>query len=171
MKAGPFSLLLSVVKWDVFATLTYREAPSTEETVLRHGAEYLETIRQKLRLHRHDFYWVARIERGEKFGRLHLHLLIRVPPVKIGLFCLSAKRVPWAHEAWSRGMTSFRRIVSRQDVATNYVVKGETCGATEYELCKTGRGSSVILSQALIQRALLQQSAGIARSLSEVPVQ
>jgi len=158
MDSGPYTLLLGAVPWDVFITLTYRDAPMTEDSVVRHVNAWLEGVRVRLRLHKNDFYNFVRVEGGEQFGRLHAHVLLRVPRRYRGLFVVPKPGVPWCAGLWARGYVTTRCIEGRQDPATLYVEK-DTSGANEYETAKTAKATTSYPSLALMNRALLQKSA------------
>jgi len=165
MNAGAFNLVLSAVRWDVFGTLTYKDAPTTQESVAVHVRAWLLDVRQRLRLHENDFYYFVRIESGELHGRLHAHVLLRVPRAYRGLFVVPKGCRSWAVGSWWRGMTKFRPV-EEGDSAVLYVEK-DTNGADNYELTKTGRALHGEPSAALIRRYKLQQSAGFVGSVGD----
>jgi len=157
---GASSLVLGAVPWNCFGTLTYRKAPSRPETVVAHGLDYLEKTRQLFRLHVNEFFFFLRCEGGELNGRLHLHVLIRIPPRFRGYFLVNRGHVSWAHKNWSQGLTRFRPVRDVFDPAVDYITKQESCGADAYEMAKTGRAACGVPSPALLRRAALQKSAG-----------
>lgn len=158
MHSGPYAFLLASVRWDVFVTLTYKQAPTAERTVERHILGWLESVRMKLRLPQTDYYYFYRVEGGERTGRLHGHVLLRVPRRNRGLFIVPKPGVPWCAPAWGRGYVTTRSIEGKDDPATVYVEK-DTSGANEYETIKTARATTSQPSPALLKRATLQQSA------------
>lgn len=151
--------MLSVVRWDVFGTLTYTNAPGLECTVERHVVHYLEEMRIKMRLNRNEYCWFGRVERGEMGDRLHAHILVSVPKRWRGLWLVPEGCVSVAHRTWALGMTKFRAVCT-DDPAVVYIVGEATNGADGYELQKTTRTLWALPSPALIRRALLQKSGG-----------
>jgi len=156
---NPNAFLVSSVPWDIFGTLTFRRVLPGESWALGTGLEWLEKVRTRLFLPVGDYYYLLRVEGGERFGRVHLHVLLRVPNCYRSLFLTPSGIIPAAHRLWGRGLTTFRRVDSKSDPATAYTIKLETSGADEYELKKTVRCSVCIPSEALKRRMLLQQSA------------
>jgi len=158
VRTGSNSLLCSVVEFDVFCTLTFRQEPSYDAGV-RMGYRWLDAMRVACRLPDSDYYWLLRPERGEVNGRLHLHALVRVPPRFKGLFVVPVGATSVAHRMWKRGMTTFRFVDGRQDPSVLYMQKAhERNGADAYELRKTEKNFALIPSAALLKRAALQES-------------
>lgn len=166
MNVGAHSFLLSSVPWDVFCTLTYKDAPSTEEAVRRHVDDWLLKVRLQLRLHPNNFFYFFRVESGEQHQRLHAHVLLRVPRRFRGSFLVPHGCVSWAHKAWGRGMTKFRSVDTRGDSALSYVEK-DTSGRDSYELQKTAQARHCYPSSALLMRAARQQSWGAVADSAE----
>jgi len=153
----PNSFALSAVSWDIFGTLTFRKEVS-EKVAIGRCQDWLELLRQKFYLPESDYYWFLRVERGERGGRVHLHVLLKVPSRFFGYFILRKGRISVAHKLWGHGLTSFRRIYSELDFATTYLMKASNM-ADAYELEKTNRADG-IASNAVLKRARLQQSGG-----------
>jgi len=156
----PNTFKVSSVAWDIFATLTFRRVSPGSSWALASGLNWLEEVRIRTKLSPRDFFWLLRSEGGEKFGRVHLHVLLRIPPVYRSLFLLRGGAIPWAHRVWGRGLTTFRRVEGFSDPCCAYTIKPDTSGADEYELKKTGVSSVCIPSEALKRRMLLQKWAG-----------
>jgi len=160
MRSCPNTFLLSCCSWDVFATLTYRGSPPADVLVaIGHARLWLELMRCRMRLRDEDYYWFLRPERGEAGGRLHSHVLIRVPPAFRSLFVVPRGCLSQAHKLWGRGMTSCRKVDDAFDVAAWYVQKCDGSRRDEYENGKTAAASWGVPSDALVRRALRQQSA------------
>ena len=67
--------VLNRCSWQFFATLTFKREVSVAVQNKMMFAFLRETA-GKFGVHFHELLWVSRRERGETFGRLHLHLLI-----------------------------------------------------------------------------------------------
>jgi len=158
MLTGANSLLVTVVEWDVFGTLTFRAEPSWD-TAVRQGLDWLLRVRVLQRLSESEHYWLLRPERGEHGGRVHLHVLLRVKPASRGLFVVP-RGLSMAHRLWNRGMTKFRFVEGRSDAAVVYLQKvcEQASGADTYELSKTSRNLYLYPSSALLKRADSQKS-------------
>jgi len=169
VKSLPFSFIIGAVKWDVFCTLTYKEACASIETAALHGQQWLEKLRLQARLQVQEFYWFLRPERGESNGRIHLHALLRVRPKQKGYLLVAKGRLSMGHRLWGRGMTTFRAVVDNNDPAILYLQKDKTCGADSYETVKTAACSHGIPSTALLRRASLQQSDGETQRWQTMP--
>jgi len=154
------SLLLTVVEFDVFATLTFRGQEPSFDGAIRRGLLWLDCVRVMQRLPVADHYWVLRPERGEAGGRVHLHALLRVVPRSRGKFITPAGTVCVAHKLWGLGMTTFRHVEGREDSAILYLQKQlrDSDGADRYEYLKTAGNCYLIPSPALLKRAGLQES-------------
>jgi len=160
MKGLPFSFIVSAVGWDVFGTLTYREECRSLEQATVHGLAFLEKIRIRCRLQERDYYWFLRPERGERNGRVHLHVLMKIKPECRGEFLVMPGYLPHAHKVWGRGMTTFRAVSGAGDPAVLYLQKSKDNRSDSYESCKTAACSSGVPSLALLRRASLQKSEG-----------
>lgn len=67
--------VLNRCNWQFFATLTFKnEVSVTVQNKMMFA--FLREVARKFGIHFHELLWVSRRERGETFGRLHLHLLI-----------------------------------------------------------------------------------------------
>jgi len=143
----PNTFLLSSVAWDWFFTLTFRREVSLERGIAD-GLLWLERVRRRFRIAPGRWCWVLRAERGERFGRAHLHVLMRVPCRFEGFCCAGPGRVSWCHRAWGRGMTSVRRVVASDDPCVTYVTK-EIPGSDTYETRKTAASINLVWSPAL----------------------
>jgi hypothetical protein len=73
---SPDVYLLSQIKWQFFATLTLKDGRTPKRFLETRYFAWLRTIAGWHRVHFKKLLWVRREERGEKFGRLHLHSLI-----------------------------------------------------------------------------------------------
>lgn len=166
MKSLPYTLLLGAVPWNVFGTLTFRQEVRSEQAALTQGLVWLESVRVHMRLSVSEYYWFLRCERGEGGGRHHLHVLIRCPKWRLGWFFPGAGNLSAAHREWGRGMTRFRRVEGQSDPAMSYCCK-DSNGADQYEIGKTAGATCSLPSNALVERALLQESAGVGERLQE----
>lgn len=178
MRSQPNTFVISAVPWDVFGTLTFAREIRGLEPAAEIGQQWLERLRVRMSEAESQFFWFLRPERGEQFGRVHLHVLIRVRPRFRGLFIVPQGMLCVAHRLWGRGRTLFRRVEDTFDPVTWYLQKpAETHGADNYELGKTARAHNGIPSCALLRRAQQQKSAGEAdtgtatgaRTLTEHP--
>jgi len=160
MRSQAFSFVLTTVTWDVFCTLTFADEVFSRETAVRYGLEFMERLRVKMRLRESEFYWFLRPERGDRFGRWHLHALVKVLPRYRGLFIVKPGFVSWMHRAWGLGITKVRPVWGPEDPATLYLQIGESSGADLYEGQKSAAAIEGIPSGALIARALLHKSVG-----------
>jgi len=161
MRQAPFTLILGAVKWDIFATLTYRgDPPSSVESVVRHGREWLEAMKHRMEMPETEWFWFLRPERGESGGRLHLHGLLKVRPRFRTLFISPPGTLSSAHRRWGRGMTTFRTVDHYLDPVSWYVQKESIPGGEEYETVKTAACLHGVPSDALLRRASLQESEG-----------
>lgn len=161
MRSEPHLLLLRSVRWDIFATLTWADRlPAHEDNALTQGIEFLEVVRQRLRMPAREWFWFLRAERGEAGGRLHLHAVIKARSSDLGWFCPGPGRLSAAHRLWKRGRTQFRRLDDGGGAVIPYIVKLDSSGADSYELGKTARAAYGVPSSALGRRALLQKSGG-----------
>jgi len=151
-KTSAHALLVSGVRWNIFGTLTFRGGPPSEESASLLGPEWAERMRCRLAMPQSDFFWFVRVERGEHYGRVHLHVLLRVHPSKIGFFLAGPGRLSVAHKVWARGMTTFRVIGTESDPAIDYVLKvvEEKHGDT-YEFNKFSKCTITIPSPALLR--------------------
>lgn len=148
MTTGAMALVVSRVKWTVFATLTVRETVS-ENRLKAMCLEWLKFAAHVSGLKKDGLLWLMRIERGELGHRLHLHLLIAIPFNSLGYFVVPQGCVPIAHKMWGHGMTRFRRIEQWCDPAVAYALK-DTSGEDEYEIGhKTARAAHVVYSKGL----------------------
>jgi len=153
------ALLVSGVRWNIFGTLTFRGGPPSEESASLLGPEWAERVRRRLAMPESDFFWFVRIERGEHYGRVHLHVLLRVHPSKIGFFLAGPGRLSVAHKLWSRGMTTFRIIGTESDPAIDYVLKVADEGRGDtYEFNKFARCIITIPSPALVRTWALRMT-------------
>jgi len=116
------------------------------------GPRWAERVRCRLAAAESDYFWFLRVERGEHYGRVHLHVLLRVHPSKLGFFLAGPGRLSVAHKLWGRGMTTFRVIGTESDPALDYVLKvaDEVHGDT-YEFNKFSRCIITIPSPALVR--------------------
>jgi len=160
VKSQALSFVLSAVAWDAFCTLTFADEVFSRETAGRYGLEFMERLRVKMRLPESDFYWFLRPEQGDRFGRWHLHALVKVKPRFRGLFIVRPGYVSWVHKAWGLGITKVRPVWGVEDPALLYLQIVETSGADSYEGRKSAACVEGIPSGALVARALLQKSAG-----------
>jgi len=122
------------------------------------------------RLNRNEWFWFLRPETGERNGRFHLHVLLRVPKQFVGHFVMPGGEIPNAHRVWGYGLTKFRFIEGRDDPAIPYVLS-ETAMNDAYEYGKFAKVHSAILSHAVLERMRRQVSVrggevGIAASAS-----
>jgi hypothetical protein len=67
--------VLNRVDWQFFVSLTFRKVVS-ERVQFTMVFSYLRDCARIFGIHFHALLWVVRRERGETFGRLHLHLLV-----------------------------------------------------------------------------------------------
>lgn len=124
------------------------------ETVIRHGREWLEKLRQSCSLRESQYYWFLRPERGGVGGRLHLHALVVVRPCQYRKFFPHPGVAPEAHTLWGRGYTVFRRTFDGSDPATEYAEKViHTWVAEAYERERMSEAQYGLPSPALVQRA------------------
>jgi len=75
MESKPDFEVLGRIPWQWFVTLTFkREATHAVQDSMMFA--FLREAARKFGVHFHRLLWVRRQERGERFGREHLHLLI-----------------------------------------------------------------------------------------------
>jgi len=142
--ATPYSLVLSAIPWSLFGTLTFSAQASTDKA-LRECLRWLRWVAHISGVSYRNLVFVVRVEAGERFGRIHLHVLIVVPDEVVSYFVVRSGFVPRAHREWRLGMTKFRRVAVTDDPAVPYCLK-ETSGADEYEVGKTSRAPQIVLS-------------------------
>jgi len=149
MQHSPFNLLLSRIDWSVFATLTFRGDEPSESRLMRecqqwHGWAAYVNHEQARRI-----FWVARVERGERGGRLHLHSLVRLrPEIAFRYFVPGRGLLPVAAEMWRHGLSRFRLVDRVGDSALPYMLD-DVDGGGVHEDTKTARGRQLILSESL----------------------
>jgi hypothetical protein len=87
--------VLGRIRWQWFVTLTFKRE-------VTHGRQdslvfaFLREAARKFGVHFHGLLWVRRRERGETFGREHLHLLIGgVSPKKVTRWSCFALKDLW----------------------------------------------------------------------------
>jgi hypothetical protein len=87
--------VLGRIRWQWFVTLTFKRE-------VTHGRQdsmvfaFLREAARKFGVHFHRLLWVRRRERGETFGREHLHLLIGgVSPMKVTRWSCFALKDLW----------------------------------------------------------------------------
>jgi len=157
-----FSLCLSQVPWNMFATLTYADVPGRVETVQGHMNVWLQKVARVCFFGFDRMKYVVRVERGEGGShRLHAHALLIIPFPARGYFIVPHGCVPQAHNMWGRGMTSFREVRDGGDPIVPYVLKGGG-GADNYEFSKTASGNELVVSDAAFRcaRRLLKRNGG-----------
>lgn len=142
-----YSLSLSRVRWNLFASITFKKECSEAAAIIK-GMQWVNYVSQLTREPLWRMLWVMRVERGELGGRVHLHLLHVVPEPKMGLFVVSSGFSSVARKFCMKrfGMSRFRRIESEGDGAVTYATKDLDAGADSYELAKTGRAQFLITS-------------------------
>jgi len=161
--AGANNLVLSSIPWDVFSTLTFAKEQS-RDSAWRKIEVWLRRCSRACSLNfNSNFFFAVRFELGEKGGRLHAHVLLRVPRFARGFFLVAYGRKPACAKWWVHGLTKFRAIEG-SDPAISYFEKLATnaSGADEYERRKTDFATDMVFGEAVIRRALRQQSAPIA---------
>jgi len=155
----PNMFVLSAIPWNVFCTLTSNREGSRNIW----GAwvdSWARWVARASRLNfRSNFFAAVRFERGEVGGRLHAHALLRIPKFALGFFLVPGRGVPVAHKRWGRGLTRFRRVLDSEP-AIAYLDKllQTEHGADAYERGKSDAARDMVLSEAVISRAVLQQS-------------
>jgi hypothetical protein len=143
------AFVVASVPWNVFSTLTFR-VPSSESKALRELSRFTRWAAAVCSQKHEKFIYLGRLENGEEFGRLHLHILMVVPEQFMGYFVIPKGMVPKAHKAWGLGMTSWRRVHGMEDPALPYLVK-ELSGADYYEINKTAGAQHLVISRALFK--------------------
>jgi len=143
IKAGHTEFLASI-PFTVFGTLTFR-LDVTECEALNSASIWIEDVRQKLRLPTERFLWVFRCERGDLFGRVHLHTLVLVRRSQMSFFVVP-RGLCAAHRCWKRGMTRFR-ICQNGDSVIDYILKGTQPGH-DYEFKKTAQCETLLVAEA-----------------------
>jgi hypothetical protein len=143
MKQEPFSLVVSRVPWNVFATLTFRSEPSAVRAE-RELKKWLRWAAHISGVKYRNFLFLGRLEQGELSKRVHLHCCLCVPARCLGYFVVGARRISLAHKAWKLGMTRFRQISGFGDSAVTYLLK-DTSGADSYESIKTAAGRHLVM--------------------------
>jgi|SRR5665213_65220 len=147
MNQPSHSLALSRVEWNLFATLTFRKERSENSAIIA-GERWLNMVSQITSTPIRELKWAMRVEKGEQFGRVHLHLLLVVPESLIGYFVVSDGRASVSYK-WVKkryGISRYRRVVSEGDSVIAYMEKDSDAGADVYELAKTGRAQTLITS-------------------------
>lgn len=146
----PEAVILSRLPWQVFGSLTFKprdEGMSTRRQRVMFFA-FVRKIAEYSGMYFPDFQWVLRMERGEKFGREHLHCLLGDPLEPTSKTDRFAMMALW--EKLGGGMTRLREYETRQS-GVDYVCKclgGESSGANAYELNKFGSAGELTLSHA-----------------------
>ena len=145
--SASFSLALSRIDWTVFCSLTFRKEPSEASAIVA-AEKLLKWAAHIQRMRFKDMEFVIRIETGERTGRRHLHLLLRVDRRFMGYFVVQAGRSSIARKWWIKhyGIAQFRRIESGCDSAVAYITKDMDAGADIYELAKAARSTHLIIS-------------------------
>src|SRR5262245_12172504 len=107
LRQGASNLILSAVPWNVFGTFTVKDEISRDR-LERLMDCWLHWLARSCNLNfRTNFYGAVRFERGEKFGRLHAHALLRVPRFGLRFVLASPGRISLAHRRWGLGLTKF----------------------------------------------------------------
>lgn len=75
-RLAPETVAAARVRWDIFLTLTWRGETPRSDTRRRKVIWYLRYLSAMARVPFPRLIWFAREEHGEKFGRVHFHLLI-----------------------------------------------------------------------------------------------
>lgn len=87
MRLAPEILRASRIRWQIFATLTFRGQVPSPERRGRLAIAWLVGVARLARVPFHHLIWVSRDETGERFGRHHFHVLIRGVATQVCTFC------------------------------------------------------------------------------------
>jgi len=150
---APEEYALKQVSWQVFATYTFIKK---ELSVPRRIKLFFGTLRiccKWFHVYFPRLKWALRIEKGEKFGRVHLHCLIAGLPE----FAVTFQTCQAIASIWSK-----RKRLGHADVrqwarggnAVSYILKGDysLVSANSYERAKFDGGRCVvILSESILK--------------------
>jgi hypothetical protein len=141
MLEQPETRVLTLIRWQLFATLTFKRADIGDRVRYSTFMAWLREVSNVSRVSLNRLLWCCRKEAGESFGRLHFHCLIGGLPaegVHIGK-CFQSMRL------WNRvgGGFSQVRVFDPNFDGLDYLFKG-LGGADCYESAKFASGRPVL---------------------------
>jgi hypothetical protein len=147
---NPEIYALSLIQWQLFASLTFKSAKLAEGVRLKMFFALMREQAENFGVHFKQTIWCLRTEAGEATGRLHLHALIAGFPEHAATTatCFSFMKI------WERLGGGMARVTvySPSLDGVGYVLKGceaeyQRAGGDYYETQKFGKGCDVMLSE------------------------
>ena len=163
---NPELYALSLIEWQLFASLTFKSEKLTEAVRMKMFFALLRRQADNFGVHFKQTIWCLRQEAGEATGRLHLHALIAGLPSHAATVatCFSFMRM-W--EGLGGGIARVTRYSPRLD-GVGYVLKGceaeyQRAGGDYYETRKFGGNCDVMLSESVFRVLAGRRQIGVRR--------
>ena len=151
---NPEIYALSLIEWQLFATLTFKSAKLADRVRLKMFFALMRKQADNFEVHFKETIWCLRTEAGEVTGRLHLHALIAGFPKHAITTptCFAFMRI-W--EGLNGGMARVTLYSPLLD-GVGYVLKGceaeyQRAGGDFYETQKFGKRCDVMLSESVFR--------------------
>jgi hypothetical protein len=151
---NPEIYALSLIEWQLFATLTFKSAKLADRVRLKMFFALMRKQADNFGVHFKQTIWCLRTEAGEATGRLHLHSLIAgFPKHAITTATCFAFMKIW--EQLNGGMARVTLYSPLLD-GVSYVLKGceaeyQRAGGDYYETQKFGKRCDVMLSESVFR--------------------
>ena len=146
------ALVISRLNWSLFGTLTFLARDEGISSLRQRKAffAWVRDLSKFFSVKSSSLHWVLRMERGETFGKEHLHCLIGAP-----LGSSNPGQRFWLMDRWEKLGNGMSRLFEYDSSLSGV---GYTCkclgmertssGGTSYELNKFGSADELILSHA-----------------------
>jgi len=151
---NPEIYALSLVEWQLFASLTFKSAKLADGVRMKMFFALMRKQAENFGVHFKKTIWCLRTEAGEATGRLHLHALIAGFPehAVTRAICFSFMKI-W--EKMGGGMARVTVYSPLLD-GVGYVLKGceaeyQRVGGDYYETQKFGKRCDVMLSESVFR--------------------
>ena len=158
---------LSLVDWQLFCTLTFRQERLPERVRASIFFSLIRRTASNSGLHFKKVLWVCRQERGESFGRLHYHALIAGLPLqfKNWVTCNSTEKL------WAKFGGGHARVTEYNPTLTgvDYILKegdekarslAARWAGDYHELTKFGGSCDLTLSESLCRKVFNRSLSG-----------
>ncbi len=163
---NPEIYALSLIEWQLFASLTYKSEKLTDTVRIKMFFALLRRQADNFGVHFPQTIWCLRTERGEATGRIHHHALIAGFPqhALTTATCFSFMKI-W--EQLGGGMARVSLYSPLLD-GVSYILKGceaeyARVGGDYYETRKFGGNCDVMLSKSIFSVIEGRRSIGVRR--------
>lgn len=141
--------VLGLVDWQLFTTLTFKQAQLPERVRLAMAFGWLRGIAKAAHVHfKLELIWCLRLEHGELGGRLHFHALVGGLPERFPRSIRSRMQAKNSWEAFGGGMARVREFNSALS-GEDYMLKDDKWllqrGADAYESAKFGSSTCQLM--------------------------